>query len=121
MIATTLPEPVHNRTRNRTVEWAWETGADPGEQFEGAPSHVARAGIQHRLQIGKGNLIQNGLVVVDVKSPPAAIVALHAEQPLQTALQHLAFFFVRQSCFMQSDEHCSRIVVVGIEIVVKLK
>ena len=107
-----------HRLFDNTVR-AWE--ADEPEQFEGSPSQVARAGVEHRLQISKRDLIQNGPVVVDVKSPPAAVVALHAEQPLQTALHHLTFFLVRQSCFMQGNEHCSSVVVVRIEIVVKLK
>src|SRR5215510_9386017 len=71
--------------------------------------------------ISKGDLIQDDLIIIDVKSPPAAIIALHTEEPLQTTLQDFAFFLIRESGFVERNEHCHGVVVVWIKIVVKLK
>src|SRR5262245_66274749 len=77
--------------------------ADEPEEFEGPTGHIARARVQHGFMVSKGNLVQNGLVIVDVKRPPATIVALHAEEPLQATLQDFALFLVGEPSLVQRN------------------
>ncbi len=94
---------------------------DESQEFQGPPGQIAGAWVEHRLEIGERDFIQDGLVIIDVKGPPAPVVTLHAEQPSQATLQDLAFFLVWESGFVQGDEHRCRIVIVRIEIVVEFK
>jgi hypothetical protein len=59
---------------------------DEPEEFQRPTGHVACAWIQHGFMVSKGNLVQNGLIIIHVKRAPATIVTLHAEEPLQTTL-----------------------------------
>ena len=95
--------------------------ADESQELERPAGHIARARVQHGFMVSKGNLVQNGLVIVHVKSPPAAIVALHAEEPLQTTLQDFALFLIGEPGFVQRNQHCHSVIIIRIKIVVKLK
>src|SRR5262249_28750852 len=87
--------PLDNTMRTRE--------ADEPEEFERPTGHVARARVQHGFMVSKGNLVQNGLIIVHIKSPPAAIIALHAEEPLQTTLQDLPLFLVGKPGLVQRN------------------
>src|SRR5262249_14321889 len=95
--------------------------ADEPEEFERPTGHIARARVQHGFMVSKGNLVQNGLIIVHVKSAPATIIALHAEEPLQTTLQTFTLFLVGKPGLVQRNQYGHSVIVVWIKIVIKLK
>src|SRR5579885_3739617 len=53
-----------------------------GEHFQNAAGNVYRWRIEHRVMVGKGHILEDHLRIVFVEAGPAAVTALHGEDPV---------------------------------------
>src|SRR5207247_8226038 len=60
-----------------------EPVAEGAEQLESASRQVLRGRIEQSAMIGEGNVVEDEPVIVGVERAPAAIVALHAQEPVE--------------------------------------
>src|SRR4029077_5364781 len=94
--------------------------AEAPEAFEYACRNIGSRGIDHRVVVGKRNVAEKRFVVVAVKSAPAAVAVLHAEQPLNTsAHRSLHALGGRKLHPLQGHEYERGVVHVRIKIIAK--
>ena len=60
--------------------------AQLAQRFQHAAGQVGRAGIDHGVVIGEGDVAEELAVVVAVESAPAAVAILHGQHPAQAAV-----------------------------------
>src|SRR5262249_46527497 len=99
-------------------------GGIPGsaEHLEDSAGQVSRRGIYHCFEIPVGDLVEQLRRIVDVKSAPTAIFALHRQRPLDTRTYRFSLGFRAWSFYpVKGANDGSSIVDVGVIVVEKLK
>ena len=61
--------------------------AEVAHQLEVTAGQIGGRLIEHRLHVGEGDLVEELAQVVGVEGAPAAVPALHAEGPVEPALE----------------------------------
>ena len=93
-----------------------------GEHFEDASGDVDRRRIEHGVVIGEGHVLEDHAVVILVERSPAAIAALHGENPVNGALHGLALVApVGMLNVTQAQTNHGAVVHVRIELVVEFE
>ncbi len=92
------------------------------ESFHHAAGDVRARRIEHRVVVGEGNVTQKLPVIVNIESRPAAIFALHGEEPIHRALfARILFCLIAAARFLEGEQHHGGIVYVGIKFVIKFE
>ena len=56
------------------------------QALENAPGDVHSCRIQHRIMVSKGDVLEDHAVIVFVERGPAAVLALHRQDPVNRPL-----------------------------------
>ena len=92
------------------------------QHLENPPCDIHRRWIQHGVVVGKRNVLEDHSVVVFVERSPAAITALHGENPVDGALDRLSLIAaVRMLDVSQCQAHHGAVIHVGIKLVVEFE
>ena len=83
-------------------------------------STVAR--IEHGVVIGKGHILKHHAIVIFVERSPAAVFALHGQNPVNGSLHRLALIAsIRMLDPAQARQTMARVVHVRIKLIVEFK
>ena len=92
------------------------------QHLEDAAGDVDRRRIEHGVVIGERDVLEHHLVVVFVERRPAAVLALHREDPVDRALHRLALVAAIGMFHAAQPQANHRAVIdIRIKLVVKLE
>ena len=97
-------------------------GVQAAHQPQDVPGDVHRGRIEHGAVVGERNQVEQAVIVVLVERAPAAVLALHAEQPGERA--PALFFFPRRvgkRDAVESHQNFRGVVGIGITFIVELE
>src|SRR5215471_3672311 len=96
--------------------------AGPAEHFQHPAGQISGWRVYHGFEVAIWDLVQQLRRVIDVKSPPAAVLALHRQRPFYPGPYSLPFGFRVLSLYSVESTHDScGIVDIRIIVVKKLK
>src|ERR1700682_2228832 len=83
---------------------------------------VDRGWIEHGVVVGEGNILEDHAVIVFVERGPAAVLALHGENPVDGALRRLTLVAsVGMLHAAEAKANHRAIIDIGVKLIVKLE
>ena len=93
-----------------------------GEHLKNTSSDINSRRVQHRVVISERDVLENHLGVVFVEAAPAAVFALHGEEPVDGAQGNLMLVaLARVVDAIESQQHLGGVVGVGVKLVVEFE
>src|SRR5271156_5152116 len=93
-----------------------------GKRFENAAGDVHGRRIEHGVVVGEGDLFEDHLRVVPIEAGPAAIFALHGEDPFDGALRYVVLIALAGIVHLvQGQQHLAAVVHIGVELIIELE
>ena len=92
------------------------------QHFQDAARNIDRRRIEHGIVVGERNVLEHHFIVVFVERGPAAVLALHRQDPVHGALHRFALVAsIRVLDPAQPQTHHCGVINVGVELIVKLE